>query len=151
MSNDFTFNYEKVSVEEAGALLRGETGNKEAVEHRAPSAPHEMKLLPSTSAWIQALPLEFRPLALAKKYPRIANELSQLWNFRAKFKAKIFSYMIDDRGGRQGFPPDVLLDLTNLKTHYDNIGAKGGLHEESKSSVPAAQRGDLKEQGLDKD
>ena len=143
MSSDFMFNYEKVSVEEAGAALRGEKVSEEKLDQRSPMAPHEMKLMPSTTAWIDSLPLECRPTALAEKYPRIANELSQLWNFRAKFKAKIFSYMIDDRGNRQGFPPDVLMNLTNLKSYFDIIGSSNGSHEESKTNIPAAQRGDL--------
>lgn len=146
MTNDFSFNYEKVSIEEAGALLNEPLDDKGTVkfdEKRAPSAPHEQALMPSTRAWMDSLPDNARPLALAEKYPRIANELSHAWHFRAKFKAKMFAYMIDERGDRQGFPADVVVDLTNLKAHFDSAATTGARLELPEIDVPAAQRSDL--------
>jgi hypothetical protein len=31
---------------------------------------------------------------------------------------------IDDRGNRQGFPPDVLRDLLALREYYDSLDAE---------------------------
>jgi hypothetical protein len=61
-------------------------------------------------------------------YPRVVNKLADVWNSHTDFLAEINRTLLDDRGGRQGFPFAVVNELTELKSYYvenvapDNIG-----------------------------
>ena len=76
---------------------------------------------PSTFRWIASLPREVRPLALLKQFPRIANMLAQAWHDPAAFREYMFDLLIDRRGGRQGFPQDVRIELLKLRAYFDHI------------------------------
>lgn len=68
--------------------------------------------------------------ALEQKFPRIALRLVELWESMA-CGAYLRSLLMDERGGRQGFPLDVMEDLILLDSiHWSNasrIGSDGGL------------------------
>lgn len=51
--------------------------------------------------------------AIEKQFPRIARELSIYWKC-TNIDTYINSMLLDDRGDRLGFPPDVLDDLMFL-------------------------------------
>ncbi len=63
------------------------------------------------------------PYQLDAKFPRIADKLAQLWN-----SAQIANYftelLLDTRGGRQGFPPDIAREIYRLSVTWDEIQAK---------------------------
>jgi hypothetical protein len=78
-------------------------------------------LLPATRRWLDSLPNETRPHALAERFPRLANLIALNWNSPSDCCAFIASLMLDQRGGRRGFPYDVLQDIHNLRVYYTRL------------------------------
>jgi hypothetical protein len=72
-------------------------------------------LLPSTQKWLEALPRRVQPHVLCDYYPRIANSLAAMWEDTEGLRAYFDELFIDRRGGRRGFPADVLNDLRALR------------------------------------
>ena len=114
----------KISIEKAGQLISEQTTKQEFVDLRKPQSPVQERILHSTAVWILSLPPDARPLALAKKYPRIVNILAKAWGDPDEFEKKLAEYMINDRRTRQGFPLDVLMNLTNLNSHFMLIDSR---------------------------
>ena len=76
-------------------------------------------MLPLTMKWLGSLPEEIRPLALVKKYARIANLLALDWNKPVAFSSYLHSLLVDhSRGRRQGFPLDAHRELQTLRDYY---------------------------------
>jgi len=76
-------------------------------------------LLPSTFRWLGMLPKGVRPMRLGQQFPRIANKLAILWEEPAVCRKFLANFMLDDRGDRGGFPPDVLMELSALEAYID--------------------------------
>jgi hypothetical protein len=74
--------------------------------------------LPATIRWVAKLPDEVRPIALLRTFPRIANVLARVWNDAAECQAYFDDLMVDQRGNRSGFPPEVLENLLTLRDYY---------------------------------
>jgi hypothetical protein len=72
-------------------------------------------LLPSTQKWLEGLPRRVQPHVLCDYYPRIANSLAAMWEDTEGLRAYFDELFIDRRGGRRGFPSDVLNDLRILR------------------------------------
>lgn len=53
--------------------------------------------------------------AIERKFARIANELATRWQ-RDDIDAYLDSLLLDDRGNRQGFPPEVLEEIMFLSS-----------------------------------
>ncbi len=75
-------------------------------------------MLPMSIGWLRSLPREVRPIALATQYPRIANLLALEWSKPAACRAYFIALLVDHRGKRKGFPPDVHRDLLRLRDYY---------------------------------
>jgi hypothetical protein len=75
-------------------------------------------LLPASERWMEHLPHDVRPLALATRYPRIVNLVARQWSDRGACPAFFEELLIDRRGGRQGFPADVQHDLSKLRNYW---------------------------------
>ena len=75
-------------------------------------------LLPLSLEWLTSLPPDVRPLALATKYPRIVNRIAVAWAEPSTCRANFDDLVYDNRGDRQGFPPDVHRDLLALREYY---------------------------------
>jgi hypothetical protein len=114
--------FERVSVEEA----------QKAIEHRVhPGAVKdwEGKRLPApaatltdaTAEWLRGIPLGTRPVELARQFPRIANRLCELWKRPAQCEGYLKTLIMDERGGRKGFPPEVATELSTLSQHYATL------------------------------
>jgi hypothetical protein len=84
------------------------------------AAPNN-ELLKHTAAWFSSLPPDVQPKALVAQYPRIANALCAAWREPQAFKDYMDELLIDRRGGRKGFPADVLRDLLALRTHFHTV------------------------------
>lgn len=78
-------------------------------------------VLPSTRRWMNSLPEEFRPQTLPIRYGRIANIIAATWGEPAECSAYISSLLHDQRGGRKGFPAEVLQDLHDLRIYYARL------------------------------
>jgi len=84
--------------------------------------PYE-KLLATTVTWCDALPPELHPAVLRARFPRIANGLASGWRDRDATMRSFDELLTDKRGGRQGFPPNVLQELHALKAFYEESHA----------------------------
>lgn len=78
-------------------------------------------LLPATQRWLDSLPPDSRPIALAAQFPRIANLIAATWNNPPDCSAFISSLLDDQRGGRRGFPREVSEDILNLRVNYARL------------------------------
>ena len=76
-------------------------------------------LLPIAERWMAALP--FHPEAIAATFPRIANTLTALWTRPDALWAYLNDLLVDKRGGRQGFPINVLGELEGLRAYYATL------------------------------
>jgi hypothetical protein len=75
-------------------------------------------LLPASERWMEHLPHDVRPLALATRFPRIVNLVARQWSDRGACPAFFEELLIDRRGGRKGFPADVQHDLSKLRNYW---------------------------------
>src|SRR5213079_2262823 len=75
------------------------------------------RLLPSTQKWLDALPRRVRPHSLCESYPRIANLIAAMWGDAKGLKAYFEELLIDRRGNRRGFTPEVANDLRALQLY----------------------------------
>jgi hypothetical protein len=117
--------FEKVTVKEAKVAL-------EEHDKAVPTAPEknwsaqrhsnneeQVKVTKEVMAWLSQLPPEVRPRALATHYPRIFNKIAELWARPLLCEKYLDELLMDERGTRKGFPPDVANELTALKMHFN--------------------------------
>ena len=82
------------------------------------------KLLPRTSEWMATLQANFQPRELARQFPRIANAMATAWSDPGGCEAYFDELLIDRRGQRTGFSPDVLRELKELRRYYAHVQKK---------------------------
>jgi hypothetical protein len=70
---------------------------------------------------MSALPANVRPFACAHRFPRIANSIADLWRSTRECEEYLDSLVIDLRGHRTGFPPDVAKELRALRSYYADL------------------------------
>ncbi|MES2990990.1 MAG: hypothetical protein V4844_06190 [Pseudomonadota bacterium] len=85
------------------------------VRHRAPRRHRDETLSNAAVAWLARLPADFRPDALAARYPRIANRLALLWRDPGLIEQYLDELLVPKRPDRQGFPSEVAADLQSLQ------------------------------------
>jgi len=90
------------------------------VRHRAPPRHRDEQLSDDALEWLAELPEDFRPAALAERYPRIVNRLAQLWRDPGLTEHLLDELVVPRRPGRQGFPAEVTLDLQSLQVLNDH-------------------------------
>jgi hypothetical protein len=78
-------------------------------------------VLPATRRWLTTIPVDFRPQALAIRFPRIAKRLAANWDNPGDCTAYISSLLHDQRGGRKGFPREVQQDIHDLRVYYARL------------------------------
>jgi hypothetical protein len=88
------------------------------VAKRRQDATSVNRLLSSTIDWLASLPPNVRPLALATKYPRVANRIAKEWREPSACRRDFDDLVYDKRGTRRGFPPDVYVELLSLRDFY---------------------------------
>ena len=76
------------------------------------------RLVSSTIDWLASLPPNVRPLALATKFPRVANRVAKEWCEPSACRRDFDDLVYDKRGTRRGFPPDVYVELLALRDYY---------------------------------
>ena len=86
--------------------------------------PEEVALSAEADDFFRTLPGDEYPQALVDQYPRIANTIVELRYDRAKLEAYFQSLLNDSRGGRQGFPFSVLMNLQTLRDSM--LGTESG-------------------------
>jgi hypothetical protein len=75
-------------------------------------------LLPMSERWLSSLPPDIRPLALTAQFPRIVNLIALQWNDRRRCPQYFEELSVDRRGGRQGFPAGVKVELSALLDYW---------------------------------
>jgi hypothetical protein len=76
-------------------------------------------LAKTTLVWLERIPPRERPQQLMTQFPRIANAISEAWPRPANCQKYFGELLIDHRGGRQGFPAEVLFEISSLKNYYE--------------------------------
>ena len=76
------------------------------------------RLLPLSKKWLELLPPDVFPGALATRYPRIVNYIAVQWGDRRWCATYFNELLTDQRGGRQGFPDAVKRDLEKLLDYW---------------------------------
>lgn len=116
----------KVSIEEAKAALQADAVRKDVAPpskkdwsgRRTPPDINFPDLHAATFKWMATLPSASRPYQLAKQFPRIANRLAESWDRPQQCEKYLDGLIMDGRGDRQGFPPDVAAEIATLKAHF---------------------------------
>ncbi|MFO0235693.1 MAG: hypothetical protein ACK51M_22075 [Burkholderiales bacterium] len=55
----------------------------------------------------------------AADFPHMLEAIARDWATPDRFHAMLDAFVFDDRGGRAGFPPEVLLELAELRTCHE--------------------------------
>ena len=58
------------------------------------------------------------PWRLAQAHPRIIEKIVGLWNQGSALVTYLDDLLVDNRGNRQGFAPEILMEILSLKNHY---------------------------------
>lgn len=109
--------FEFVTVEEAKKVLDGAPpvqAEPDWSDVRRPPSPEDMVLTDIAIRWLASLPVEARPVELCRRYARIGNQLAALSVHPGALHAFLVELLIDKRGGRQGFPDGIALELSRL-------------------------------------
>jgi hypothetical protein len=98
----------------AGPKPYEEMTDSDWVRHRAPTRHRDAALSDAARSWMQRLPEQVAPNRVCSLYPRIANRLAFLWPDPGLTEHFLDELLVDRRDGRQGFPPDVTVELLTL-------------------------------------
>lgn len=114
--------FERISLEEATKAIErnvrpGTVKDWDGDRRPTPAEP----LREATAEWLASLSVDVRPRELARQFPRIANKLCELWKRPAQCDAYLKKLVMDDRGTRKGFPPEVGKELSTLAAHYASV------------------------------
>ena len=81
---------------------------------------NDRELNAAAKALLVSIPEGEKPKKLAEAYPRIVNRMAALWRTPQEMNRYFEDLLTDTRGGRQGFPLGVLMELTSLKEYYQS-------------------------------
>jgi hypothetical protein len=115
--------FEKVTVQEAKEAQTQAGPPAAKAENWAAARGKDTKnadLTEQAWAWLDQLPPELQPGGLVQQFPRITNRLAEIWGRPLQCERYLDALILDNRGTRKGFPPDVTTELINLKSHYLN-------------------------------
>ena len=82
---------------------------------RADPNPRDQELSDLAEDWWRRLPPDEQPHALCTRYPRVANRIALCWSDKVLTEQLFGQLIIDRRGGRKGFPREVLVELLKLR------------------------------------
>ena len=91
---------------------------------RRPDSEDDRQFTPQAVTWLLSLDKAYFPSELAKAFPRIVNRLAATWDNPFEGGKYLDSLLVDDRGGRQGFPMPVLRDLIGLRELRNHLEPK---------------------------
>jgi hypothetical protein len=126
--------FEKVHAS-ARQELDGQVKRVDAPGDRA-SVRHSCRGSADAALWMDDLPAAVRPVALARRFPRIANSIAELWRRVARCEEYLDTLVVDTRGNRTGFPLEVARELAALRGYYAE------LHPQNRSAWDLELRGD---------
>jgi hypothetical protein len=115
--------FEKVSLQEAKAVL--DRDQSAPIPQRNWAAVREANVAKHTEiterawTWLEALPRDVQPGSIVQRFPRILNKLAELWPRPVQCEKYLDALILDHRGSRKGFPPDVAKEIALLKMHLN--------------------------------
>ncbi len=116
--------FEPVSIAQARAVANRLPGGVEAILDRTPHgwekireplAIDELKLKPTTIAWLRILPQYALPVETASAFPRVLNRIADVWTDHDELAAVWEGLFNDGRKTRRGFPVKVRTELETLR------------------------------------
>lgn len=63
------------------------------------------------------------------RFPHVINKLAEVWEIPNAFEAVIEELIFTERPQRQGFPPEVLRELTELRLMHRQQAANGAFRQ----------------------
>jgi hypothetical protein len=108
-------------VEKSEAEKRADAAHEEAQQQRRSRGEPNNAPLPRTLTWAASLPADVRPHELLRRYGRIANLIAASWKDADATYPYLDGLLVDRRGNRKGFPPEVMSELLALRTHYSSL------------------------------
>jgi hypothetical protein len=60
-------------------------------------------------------------MLLGRHFPRIANSIAESWRRVARCEEYFDTLVVDSRGNRKGFPPEVARELIKLRGFYSTL------------------------------
>ncbi len=85
---------------------------------RLPAAARQLS--PQAQRVLASLPVSVSLARSCAGFPVAVERLLGQWRDPRSFRATLDSMLIDSRGGRQGFPFDVVTELGALRHYYDS-------------------------------
>lgn len=71
--------------------------------------------------WLTEIPPHILPRRTAEQFRHVVNEIVRLWKSPRQLDRYFDSLLVDHRGGRQGFPFAVALEIAKLQDHYQTV------------------------------
>jgi hypothetical protein len=107
---------------------------------RSPARPTDQKLTEQAAGWAVTLPPRMRPIELLRQYPRVANRVALCWKDRLLMSALFDDLLMDKRGGRKGFPPEVAAELKRLHQFHCSLTGAGSHDPWAANSLAVGDR-----------
>jgi len=76
---------------------------------------------PFAEQWYANLPEKIRPTVLRCKFPHILERIQREWESPRGLEKLFNNLMVDDRGGRQGFPFNAVREIHILRDYYFDV------------------------------
>jgi len=93
-----------------------------------------VKMHPVIADYFEKKP-DLYPAALEAKYSRVFNKIIAMWGTQA-LEEYFSDLIVDKRGGRKGFPPDVAADIILLSRLHERLLLSAGMKQEQTSADP---------------
>jgi hypothetical protein len=120
-TESFVYPVKRQKVVRSPASLEPDASLAEEAQCRKRKGTPANEVLKPTFKWVATLPRSVRPLALMRRFPRIANQLAAVWSETPSVRSYLDGLLVDDRGHRQGFPQDVLRELLSLRLYHEHL------------------------------
>ena len=104
--------------------MTADSGNKPTAaqvdysKRRHQPEKEDLQLSAASQALLASIEESARPKELAALFPRIVNRMAKLWRAPREMDRCFEELLTDTRGKRQGFPLNILMELSTLKDHY---------------------------------
>lgn len=108
----------KIAVNEKSEAVQEET---DWTKVRKPQLPFDLELQQDTAQWLLSLPKEVRPLHLARQFPSVLNNIARAWKRPTVCDKVLDELMVDHRGTRKGFPPEVAMEISIVAEYYRTV------------------------------
>jgi hypothetical protein len=106
------------AVKAPAPAIKATFGDAPAKPTFAAGSP-QSALSPDAQRILAQLPADVSLAVSCARFPHAVEKLLKHWRNPKEFRLTLDSMLIDTRGGRQGFPFDVLSEFGRLREHYD--------------------------------